>query len=83
MMFLLQTFGIVTGGLFAVAFVKGFVEAMVDDHRKRKKLIEKLKNSDPYVFPTRPPRLKVVWPDNDAPPRRKRAARKKKGAKRG
>jgi hypothetical protein len=79
MMFALQAFGVVVGGFFAAAFVKGFCEAMVDDHRKRKKLIEKLKNSEPYVFPTKPPKLKVVWPDNDAPPRRKRATRKKKG----
>ncbi len=78
MMFALQAFGVVVGGLFAAAFVKGFVEAMVDDHRRRKKLLKKLEQSEPPTFPTRPPELRVVWPDNDKPPQRKRTTRKKK-----
>lgn len=76
MMFLLETFGIVAGGLFSVAFVKGFVEAMVDDHRRRKRLLKKLEGSEPPTYPTKPPKLKVVWPDN-APPRRRRSGKKK------
>jgi len=38
MMLVLQAFGVVAGGLFVVGFAKGFVEAMVDQHRRRKKL---------------------------------------------
>jgi hypothetical protein len=83
MMFLLQSFGVIAGGLFTVAFVKGFVEAMVDDHRRRKRLLKKLEGLDPPTFPTKPPELKVVWPENDTPPRRKRAVKKKTGARRG
>jgi len=82
MTFVLQTFGIVVGGLFAVAFVKGFVEAMVDDHRRHKKRLEKLERTDPAPPPPGPPRLKVVWPDN-LPSQRKRTPKKKRGAKRG
>lgn len=68
MMGVLGTVGIVAGGVFVVGFAKGFLEAMVDQHRRRKALIEQLGPTGPA------PELKVIWPD-DAPTRRRRASR--------
>ena len=67
MMGVLAAVGAVAGGIFAVGFAKGLVEALVDQHRHRKALIEELEPA---------PELRVVWPDEQPPTRRRRANRK-------
>lgn len=61
--------GAVACGIFVVGFTKGFVEALVEQHRRRKALIEELGLTEPA------PELRVIWPD-DAPTRRRRGGRK-------
>lgn len=69
MMGVLAAVGIVAGGIFAVGFTKGLVEALVDQHRRRTALIEELRLTEPA------PELRVVWPDEQPPTRRRRGGR--------
>lgn len=70
MMFVLGAVGAVAGGVFVVGFTKGLVEALADQHRRRKALIEELRLTEPA------PELRVVWPDDQPPTRRRRGDRK-------
>jgi len=67
MMGVLGFVGAVAGGIFAVGFTKGLVEALVDQHRQRKNLVEELER----------PQLKVVWPDEQPSTRRRRGAKQR------
>jgi hypothetical protein len=70
MIFLLQAVGVVAGGVFVVGFTKGFLEALADQHRRRKKLIEELGLTGPA------PELRVIWPDDGPSTRRRRGAKR-------
>lgn len=70
MMGVLAAVGAVAGGIFAVGFTKGLVEALVEQHRQRKALIEELRLTEPA------PELRVVFgPDEQPPTRRRRGGR--------